>query len=228
MIEEEGNKLMKIYNTLLREFGPQGWWPTISRGKKNKQFEIILGAILTQNTSWKNVEKSIKILHEKGLLNREAVSSLPKKKLADLIRSSGYYNQKARKIKEFLKYSGPVERSELLKIWGLGPETVDSILLYAYGEPIFVVDAYTKRIFARVGMKPGNKNSNSTALRRSGSSLLYDYELWQSLFHSNLPKDADVYSEYHALLVELAKRHCTTTPVCQDCPVSSMCKRFVG
>ena len=197
-------KLMKIYNKLLSHFGEQNWWPTIS---KNKRLEIIIGAILTQNTSWRQVEKAIRNLHDRGLLNRKALEEIPTQKLASLIKCTGYYKQKAKKIKEFLKFKGKITRENLLKIWGIGRETADSILLYAYNKPFFVVDAYTKRIFERLGF--GKKN----------------YDELQKMFHKNLPRDIKVYKEYHALLVELGKNYCRKrNPLCSKCPLNEICK----
>jgi len=218
------DEIREIYHTLLEAYGEQGWWPKTPKGRKKpeydkgnkhrthsekERFEIALGAILTQNTSWKNVEKTIGELHEKGLVDATKLKKLPEKKLAELIKSSGYFNQKARKIKEFLKYNGEMTREGLLSIWGIGPETADSILLYAHGKPHFVVDAYTKRIFSRLGLC-GKEDG---------------YEQVQEIFHSSLPKDPALYNEYHALIVELAKRHCRKTPECPGCRLETHCKK---
>ncbi|MEK6835608.1 MAG: endonuclease [Nanoarchaeota archaeon] len=148
--------------------------------------------MLTQNTSWKNVEKVIKILNERNLINKEKLTKIPTTKLASLIKSSGYYNQKARKIKEFIKFlnsNKQVTRENLLKIWGIGKETADSILLYAYNKPYFVIDNYTKKIFSK--------------LNYCKKDISYD-EL-QELIINNLPKDVNLYKEFHALLVEYGK-----------------------
>ncbi len=218
------DEIKETYQKLLEAYGEQGWWPKTPKGRKKpeydkgnkhrqhseeEKFEIALGAILTQNTSWKNVEKTIGKLHEKGLVDAERLKKLPEKKLAELIKSSGYFNQKARKIKEFLRYEGEITREGLLSIWGIGPETADSILLYAYGKPYFVVDAYTKRIFARTGLCKADDK----------------YEDIQKMFHENLPKDAALFNEYHALIVELAKAHCKKTPECNGCPVERICRK---
>lgn len=194
------NKIQKIYKILSKAFGKQNWWPAKTR------FEVIIGAILTQNTNWKNVEKAIINLKKHKLLNKKAVKEIPESKLASLIRSSGYYKQKARKLKEFVNFKGNITRENLLKIWGLGPETVDSILLYAYDKPVFVIDAYTKRVMARLGYKQK------------------DYDSLQKLFTKNLPKNFRLFNEYHALLVELAKRNCKNIPVCKNCPLREICK----
>ncbi len=199
-------KLTKIYNKLLRHFGEQRWWPTIS---KNKRDETIIGAILTQNTSWRQVEKAIRKLYEKDLLSRKAILRISTEKLAELIRCTGYYKQKAKKIKEFFKFRGKITRENLLKIWGIGKETADSILLYAYNKPVFVVDAYTKRILERLGF----------------GKMSYD-EI-QEMFHKNLPKNVKIFKEYHALLVELGKNYCKkNNPRCDDCPLKDLCEFY--
>ncbi len=209
------NTIQEIYSLLLERFGPQGWWPCPEYHSedysfpktKEEQLEIILGTILTQNTSWKNVEKALKNLKEKTELNKEKIKQLPEKELALLIRSSGYHNQKAKKIKEYLK-NEPSTRKELLSTWGIGPETADSILLYAYKQPVFIIDTYTKRILSRLGFK---ENS---------------YEKLQYLFEHQLPKDYTIYNEYHALLVKLAKENCKTKPECSSCPLKEKCKFY--
>lgn len=206
-------KLLGIYDTLYREFGPQQWWPARSA------FEVAIGAILTQNTAWQNVERAIANLRARGVLNFEKMWRLPEKELARLIRPAGYYNIKARRIKNFLaflkkNYSGklakmrPCEpgllRCQLLSVNGIGPETADSILLYALDKPVFVVDAYTKRIFSRHRMVESDA----------------PYEAVQRLFMSHLPSDVKLYNEYHALLVKLAKDHCKKTKErCKECPI---------
>ncbi len=221
----------EIYHVLLEEYNSQGWWPILSlSGKKGfdadgyhqglydypsnekERFEIILGAILTQNTSWKNVETSMRLLQEKGLLSMEKLEKVPLKKLALLIKSSGYFNQKAKKIKamiSFLKSKKQVTRESLLSIWGIGLETADSILLYAYHQPVFVIDAYTKRIFSRIGLCKADVR----------------YEELQQMFHEGLERNAVLYNEYHALIVEHAKQHCRTRSVCEGCPLSSLCRK---
>lgn len=196
--------ILRIYKILLEKFGRQEWWPVTD--KNNAEFEIILGAILTQNTSWKNVEKAIKNLKDNQMLSRKAIAEVDTKKLAQLIRSSGYYNQKAKKLKEFAKYDGEITREKILEIWGIGEETADSILLYAYNKPHFVIDAYTKRIFRRLGYREKT------------------YHELQKLFIENLPKDIETYKEYHALLVQLGKNHCQKKPECPNCPLKKMCE----
>ena len=147
-------ELKSIYDELYEEHGPQGWWPINNRYNKNnfsekteqEKFEISVGAILTQNTSWNNVKKALNKLRKNNRLNKEAIKNISQEELAKLIISSGYNNQKAKKLKEFAEFNKKVTRENLLSIWGIGPETADSILLYAYNYPIFVIDTYTKRV----------------------------------------------------------------------------------
>lgn len=194
--------LLKIYNLLLKEYKAQNWWPVTSQ---NAQFEIIIGAILTQNTTWKNVEPTIKKLKDNNLLNKENILKVEEQKLANLIRSSGYFKQKARKLKEIAKFNKKASRENLLQVWGVGKETADSILLYAYNQPYFVVDAYTKRIFNRIGFKEKT------------------YEQFQEMFHAKLPKYTGLYKEYHALIVRHAKETCKTKPLCNKCCLNKIC-----
>lgn len=215
--------IKKIYNVLSKAYSHQGWWPIVdkklgisiynpkfSKRKRTseEQFEICIGAILTQSTSWKNVEKALLALKISGLLNKEKLQNVKLTKLARTIKSAGYFNQKAKKIKSFVKYKGNITREELLTIWGCGPETVDSMLLYAYNKPVFVIDAYTKRIMSRLGLCDKN----------------ISYEELQDIFHKNLEKDNQLFNEFHALFVEHAKQYCRTKPVCEDCPLKNMCK----
>ena len=201
------DKFFQVYNKLDKHFGFQNWWPVIS---DNPKLEISIGAILTQNTSWLNVEKCIKALNDKNLLDREKLKPLKDEELALLIRSSGYNNQKAKKIKLFLNFSREITRENLLSIWGIGKETADSILLYAYNQPNFVIDAYTKRIFSRLGLIKED----------------LDYDEIKSLFENNLEKDVKLYKQYHALIVEHAKRYCRKKPLCKLCPLSNDCSYF--
>lgn len=205
--------LMEIYDLLYERFGPQNWWPAETR------FEVIVGAILTQSTSWRNVEKAISNLKAAGILSLDGLLRTDIHKLAELIRPSGYYNMKARKLKaiaSFLSknsysdldvlFKRPLDevRRDLLGVYGVGPETADSILLYAGGLPSFVVDAYTRRVFGRLGiMQPD-----------------LPYEQVRSFFMDNLPPSAQLYNEYHALIVILGKEICTSrNPKCDLCPV---------
>jgi endonuclease-3 related protein len=206
--------LYEIYLTLFNAFGRQRWWPGRTR------FEIMAGAVLTQNTAWSNVKKAIKNLRSAGLLDLKALSGVPPHKLHILIKPSGYYRIKSIRLKslvEFLnnKYQGnldrffsePLEtaREKLLSVKGIGPETADSILLYAGKKPVFVVDAYTRRIFEHSGiLQPGAT-----------------YESIQRLFMQNLPYDVNLYNEYHALIVRLGKDICRTKPRCNICPFNN-------
>lgn len=213
----ESEKLLEIYGRLLSHFGPRNWWPGDS------PFEIMIGAILTQNTSWSNVEKAISNLNSEGVLAPERMLKLDIRKLRRLIRPSGYYNEKAKKLKNFLRFycREPVKashermslmpleelREKLLSVNGIGPETADSILLYALGKPVFVVDAYTRRIFHRMDLCAENAGY---------------YEL-QDLFTRNLPEDVELYNDYHAQIVALGNTFCRKKPKCDLCPVEDMC-----
>jgi endonuclease III related protein len=207
--------ITEIYQLLYDAFGPQHWWPG------DTQFEIITGAILTQNTNWTNVEKAISNLNAAGCLSPEKLHRLTLPQLAALIRPAGYYNIKAARLKNFSNwlfenYDGNLDnlerintnrlREELLSVKGIGFETADSILLYAFERPVFVVDAYTARIAARHHLiEPG-----------------VGYEELQNLFESNLPQDTKLYNEYHALLVRLGKDFCKPKPKCPACPLEKL------
>ncbi len=211
--QQSGVDLTGAFERLRTAYGPQGWWPGES------PFEVAVGAILTQNTSWSNVERAVAVLRGEGLLSPRAMARVPPARLADLIRSAGYYNVKAERLgnflgflrrryglsmKRFLGAAGPGLRDELLEVKGIGPETADSILLYAAGYPVFVVDAYTRRVLARHGTV--------------GPSATYG-EI-QGLFHRSLPRRAALYNEYHALIVRLGKERCRPrTPLCRGCPL---------
>jgi endonuclease-3 related protein len=205
------NKIQSIYKILYKEYGPQNWWPTST---DNKQFEVIIGAILTQNTSWNNVEKALINLEKEHLISIDRIKSTRVDKLARLIKPSGYYNQKAERLKiaaDFFSKNRSPTRQQLLDVKGIGPETADSILLYAFNKPVFVVDAYTKRIFSRIGMCKDR----------------CDYNELQDIFHKSLPKSPKLFNEYHALIVELAKQNCTKKPSCDKCPISKICKKLI-
>lgn len=203
-----------VYDLLYAAFGPQHWWPA------NSPWEVIVGAILTQNTNWKNVEKAIESLRQHRLLSIVAIKRVSRRQLARCIRSAGYHNQKADRLlamARWLSARGGIAgirrtptaklRNQLLSCPGIGPETADSILLYALNRPVFVVDAYTRRILSRLGLARGDES----------------YSEIQSWFHQNLPRRSRLYNEYHALLVRLAKTHCRTSPICQDCPLEKIC-----
>lgn len=223
-MNKKSSKILKIYNELQFIYSHQGWWPVLDyetrktgiKGyhpqnykipRNNKeQFEICLGAILTQNTSWKNTEKAIMNLDKAKAISPEAIISMEKEKLAQLIKPAGYFNQRAKKIKEFAKFYISLKgrtplREELLNVWGIGRETADSILLYAYKVSIFVVDAYTRRLFSNLEIC--NEKD--------------DYDKIQELIEKNLPKDFKIYQEYHALIVEHGKRHYSRNPRGVDC-----------
>jgi len=211
------NKIKDIFEFLIEAYGSQYWWP--AKDKKNKETEIIIGAILTQNTAWTNVEKAIENLRKNKLINFKKINKINSKKLANLIKSSGYYNRKAKKLKAFSnfmkKYNYNLKklenkknlREELLKIHGIGKETADSILLYALNKPVFVIDAYTKRIMHRLKLAVENAS----------------YDDLQELFMKNLIKDSKLFNEYHALLVKLGKDVCKKKPVCDKCPLADIC-----
>ncbi|MFC1621403.1 endonuclease III domain-containing protein [Candidatus Omnitrophota bacterium] len=208
--------LLRIYDLLYQRFGPRGWWPA------DTGLEIIVGAILTQNTAWANVEKAIVNLKRAGVLNIKQLSRISDKRLAGLIRPAGCYNIKAERLKNFLTfldsaYKNNLERmfrentrilrKELLSIKGVGPETADSILLYAGKKPVFVVDAYTKRIFSR------HRYISKDA----------DYNQMQKLFSENLAPNVRLFNEFHALIVELGKNICKSQkPLCNKCPIRRM------
>lgn len=216
------NKIRLIYDLLLENYGFQGWWPINGKYNPNnysyprtaeQRFEICVGAILTQNTSWKQVEKALENLRRMNALNPQSITSFEVNKLKQAIKPAGYFNQKARKLKEFttffLQLKKEPTREELLSIWGVGPETADSILLYAYKKPLFVIDAYTKRVFNRIGFKEKT------------------YDELQKLFMNNLKPDYKLFNEYHALIVEHAKKLCAKKPDCGKCFLNRMCKKII-
>ncbi len=213
-------RLKEIYRRLMDGYGPQHWWPA------EGPFEVMVGAILTQSAAWGNVEKAITSLKAAGALSPAALRRLSLAELAILIRPCGYYNAKAGKLKSLAHWLGEccaddlnqlfagdtaALREQLLSIHGIGAETADSILLYAAGKPVFVVDAYTRRILSRLGLAP------------EGMS----YAACQSLFMDNLPADAELFGEYHALLVYLAKNACRRRPRCHECCLADICPSCV-
>ncbi len=199
---------------MLDALGPQGWWPAES------PFEVCVGAILTQNTSWANVERAIANLKASGALSPEALTGMPAERLQELIRPSGFYRQKARRLRAFCRWlleEGGIDslselptevlRERLLSIGGIGPETADSILLYAFERPVFVVDAYTHRILSRHRIVDDE----------------VQYQELQGLFMRNLPPDVGLFKEYHALFVAVGKRFCKKrNPVCKGCPIDGI------
>jgi len=214
-----GQALNNIYRRLLAHFGPQHWWPA------KEPFEVIVGAILTQSAAWGNVEKAIANLRAAEALSPGALRRLSRPKLAKLVHPCGYYNAKALKLKSFAfwlgnHYDDDLDslfandtddlRRQLLSIHGIGQETADSILLYAANKPIFVIDAYTRRIISRIGLTP-EKDS---------------YAAYQAFFMEHLPSDAELFNEYHALLVCLGKNVCRRRPLCQQCCLSDICQFY--
>ncbi len=209
--------LLEIYRRLYERFGPQHWWPA-----KEGPFEVMVGAILTQNTNWANVSRAIENLRASGLLDFAALEALPPADLAAYIRPAGYFRVKANRLRNLLamireRFGGDLQqlfalepavmREHLLAVSGIGPETADSIILYAANKPIFVVDAYTHRILSRHGLIDDEA----------------DYHVVQELFHDHLPADVQLYNEYHALLVRLGKECCKKrNPRCQECPLKGM------
>jgi endonuclease III related protein len=211
-------KAFKIYEKLYDEFGPRRWWPA------ETPFEVMVGAVLTQNTSWTNVEKAILNLKERKLLDPERLNRIPRRKLAGLIKPSGYYNVKAKRLKSLVgflmnNFRGDIAlmrrqdqkalRKKLLLVHGIGPETCDSIMLYALNKPFFVIDAYTKRIFSRCG------------LAKEGVT----YDELQRFVTEVLPHSVKLYNEYHALIVQLGKDICRKRPKCNLCPLNKLCER---
>ncbi len=210
--------LIKYYDAMFEKLGPSYWWPG------ETPLEICVGAILTQNTNWKNVEKAIWNLKERKLLDAEKLFLLPEEELAELIRPAGYYRIKTKRLKNFLRFlfeevSFDIEklkhmeldvlRNKLLEIKGIGPETADSIILYALDKPSFVVDAYTYRIFQRHQIVDEN----------------ITYEDLRSFFMNHLPKDVELYKEYHALIVRVGKKWCGKKVFrCDGCPLNSFLK----
>jgi endonuclease-3 related protein len=205
-------RLVRLYDRLHRRYGPQGWWPARTR------FEVVVGAILTQNAAWRNAERAIARLRAAAALDLEAVLALPPGRLAALLRPSGTFRLKARRLRAFARHVSrrhggrlgrlltrplPALRAELLEIPGIGPETADAIALYAAGRPIFVVDAYTRRILARHRLVSPDA----------------DYAAVQTFVMTHLPHDPALFNELHALLVRVGKEYCRPQPRCAICPL---------
>ncbi|MBI3032025.1 hypothetical protein HYY69_01010 [Candidatus Woesearchaeota archaeon] len=224
----------QIYKILLNNYQLQGWWPVTEYRSLHPQYsggpttdkqilEVIFGAILTQNTSWKNVEKAIVELNKHALIDINKIIAIGPPALAAIIRSSGYHNQKSKTLKEvcrFLKEHSLSELKEkdvsqlrvlLLSVKGIGQETADSIILYAFNKPIFVIDAYTKRIFSRFGLCKHDVS----------------YDELQKMLMDNVFEDEKLFNEYHALLVEHAKQYCRTKPLCQECILNKGCQKKI-
>ncbi|HZP26156.1 MAG TPA: endonuclease III domain-containing protein [Dehalococcoidia bacterium] len=211
-----GERLRDVYRRLDAAYGPQHWWPG------ETPFEVIVGAILTQSAAWANVEKAIVNLKAAGTLTPQTMSAIDEAELAQLVYPAGYFNAKARKLRAFLallnqRFDGDLERllatppdelrTLLLATHGIGPETADSILLYAAGQPSFVIDAYTRRTFARLGFSPARD----------------DYASWRALFQEALPEDVPLFNQFHALIVHHGKDVCRAKPLCSECPLAEIC-----
>ena len=214
MIKVTKATLTEVYERLFAAFGPQKWWPAQTR------FEVIVGAILTQNTNWGNVERALINLKSNKSLSPQALKNISPRKLALLIRPAGYFNVKAKRLKNFIsflfnEYDGDLKemkkedcrllRQKLLNVNGIGPETADSILLYAFDKPVFVIDAYTKRMLYRHNM----------------IALDADYDVIQEMFMKFLGNDARMFNEYHALIVRLGKDFCKLKPLCDQCALNN-------
>jgi len=213
----ENSLITKTYGNLLKYYGEQAWWPA------EDDFEVMVGAILTQNTAWSNVEKALDQLKKQGLCDVQSLAHIELDQLdqlAQLIRSSGYYNQKARRLQLFAqwflqqggfdKLSGMdvnTLRSQLLELHGIGDETADDMVLYAFHKASFVIDSYTRRLFSRLGLVAEKEK----------------YSTLQQRFHQALPLDVVLYQKYHALIVSHAKRHCLKKPDCMGCPLKQAC-----
>jgi endonuclease III related protein len=210
------SNLTQVFERLHAAFGPQQWWPGES------PFEVMVGAVLVQNTAWRNVERAIENLREASLMSPEALYALSESELAELIRPAGYFQVKARRLRNLLRlvieeYDGSLDamfaadlatlREQLLAVSGIGPETADAILLYAAHKPTFVVDTYTHRVLARHGWIGYDA----------------DYHEIKDHFQSSLPPDERLYNEYHALLVRLGKDYCRkSAPKCETCPLADL------
>jgi endonuclease-3 related protein len=210
-------RLLDVYQRLLEAYGPQHWWP----GDDNA-FVVVIGAILTQSAAWKNVDIALARLREAGLLSVDALLCVPDEELESAVRPSGYFRMKARKLRAFAAmlrerfdsrleglFALPAEemRSVLLTTYGIGPETADDIVLYAARKPAFVVDAYTRRTFERLGIRPVSDT----------------YDAWRFLFLNALPEDVALFNEYHALIDEHAKKVCRKEPRCEVCGLLDIC-----
>jgi len=205
---------LQIYRELLAAYGQRHWWPA------DTSFEVMVGAILTQNTRWENVEMAIANLKQANMLDAERICSNNREQLAEHIRPSGFFLQKSHYLQAMSQFYNQHGRESGLKKWpmsslrikllavrGIGPETADSILLYALNKPIFVIDAYTRRIFHRLGNLPDDA----------------DYKQTQHYFHARLPRSLPLFKEFHALIVEHAKQHCRAKPQCEECPLHLHC-----
>ena len=215
---ESGSLVRQVYDLLYERYGPQGWWPAKTR------IEVVLGAILVQSTAWGNAAKALDAIREAGVLDVVALARLPEGEIAELVRSSGFYTVKGRRVKVFVEHvmeqhGGDLDamldqdaaelRRELLGIHGIGEETADCIVLYAAGKPTFVIDEYTRRIVGRLGVGPGGRRT---------------YSDYQRLFEDALGSEVGVFGEYHALLIALGKDVCRKSPLCLGCALKQVCE----
>jgi endonuclease-3 related protein len=214
-MKDAKNKLIRIYDTMFNHFGPQGWWPGRTR------LEIAVGAILTQNTAWHNVEKAIRNLRQAKALSVSSLHAMRHNTLANLIRPAGYFNVKSKRLKNFITmiaadFDGSIGRldrlntealrKKLLDVNGIGKETADSILLYVFNRPVFVIDAYTRRILSRHNMIAGDE----------------EYDDIRRFFETHLPTQTRLFNEYHALIVCIGKYFCKPKPKCEECPLCKL------
>jgi endonuclease III related protein len=207
--------LISVYNRLYERYGTQHWWPADS------PFEVMVGAVLTQNTAWINVERAINNLRQADLLSADAIAAIKPQVLAEYLRPAGYFNVKAKRLQALCEYlvahpelaeiDTQSLRQRLLAVHGIGPETADDILLYAYRRPVFVIDAYTRRLFGRLGLMEGDAA----------------YETLRANFEIGLGEDVALFNEYHALIVMHAKHVCRKKPLCENCCLSRRCKRRI-
>lgn len=215
--------LDKVYITLFGHYGPQGWWPG------DTPFEVMVGSVLTQNTAWSNVEKAINNLKAAQVLDAETIAALEPSRLAELIRPAGYFNIKAKRLQNFCRWfleqggeaalrqwDDAALRHGLLSVNGVGPETADDMLLYAFDRPIFVIDAYTRRIFSRLGLIAGDETYEQ---------LRHLFETHLGERHKEREARTRIFNEYHALIVIQAKEACRTKPACEKCCLKSRCAR---
>ena len=222
----ESPLFLEVYEVLRRGYGRQRWWPVTPRGgmvpmyaggprNARERFEVAVGAILTQNTAWGNAARAIESLNRLGVMSPGRLDAMPARDLARAIRSAGYFNQKAKRLKTlaaFFASTRSITRESLLALDGVGSETADSIMLYAFDAPFFVIDAYTRRIFGRLALVDPRAS----------------YELIRNEFERNLPPRAAVYKEYHALIVEHGKRSCRKMPMCENCLLKNLCKAYLA
>ena len=215
---DAGSLVRQVYDLLYERYGPQGWWPAKTK------LEVVLGAILVQSTAWGNAAKALDAIREAGVLDVAALARLSEGELGELVRSSGFYTVKARRVKAFVdhvmeRYGGDLDamleqgetelRRELIGVHGIGEETADCIVLYGAGKPTFVIDEYTRRIVGRLGVGPGGRGT---------------YADYQRMFEEAIPSDAGVYGEYHALLIALGKDVCRKSPLCGGCALKQVCE----